>query len=271
MLVPQPHLINLRQPINSGSWQARGLVFWVPFAANQSPSLITNATTLNKNTITGSPTIGQDGAIGHYLSVNGGSDYVYWTANSQYSPTSAITTSVWFRTTQTGDNHAYFSRWGGSNSWLMRQDSATPTMFFFVNTSGGSAAAYGSYTANDGLWHHAVGTYNGANSRLYIDGVLAFTSSNVAGTIVDSGDWLSLGRESSSFAAAFIGDLADPRIYNYAMNASEVAQLYYPKTRWDLYREPFPRAVAQFTAPATGTFRAAWSRNANRLVQPSIA
>jgi uncharacterized protein (TIGR02145 family) len=79
---------------------------------------------------------------------------------------------------------------------------------------------------NSGEWHHMVGTYSGqTGSKMYVDGVLVGSNSHV-------------GRGTTKSASAKIGDdydggnrfpggtLDDVRIYNRALSADEVAELY---------------------------------------------
>lgn len=82
----------------------------------------------------------------------------------------------------------------------------------------------GAYTA--GAWQHIVLTYDGAQARLYIDGVQKGTT-NFAKTLGSSVYNVSIGKGGWSTASySFGGDIDDARIYDYALSASDVSELY---------------------------------------------
>ncbi len=87
-------------------------------------------------------------------------------------------------------------------------------------------------TANDGQWHHAALVADKSTQALYLDGVLvdyraATFSSTVLGTNYigygSTGAWPQGGSSPNSFN----GYLDDVRIYDKALNASEIYQLYH--------------------------------------------
>lgn len=81
----------------------------------------------------------------------------------------------------------------------------------------------------DGNWHHAAAVRLGTNALLYIDGVLVVQASNQqAYQDIGSSNPLKIGRRFvvSEPADYYSGELDELRIYNRALSASEVAQLY---------------------------------------------
>jgi hypothetical protein len=83
----------------------------------------------------------------------------------------------------------------------------------------GSVATDGAYsdTAN---WHYVVFTADGTNLNIYYDGALVKSG---AGTITSPGYLARIGSSSSRY---FNGLIDEVRIYNRALSASEVSQLY---------------------------------------------
>ena len=79
-----------------------------------------------------------------------------------------------------------------------------------------------SSTYNDSQWHHLLGTFDGTNGKLFIDGKLIDTKSYSGGSnnelIVIGGD------DSSSTYRPFQGQIDDVRIFNYALTAEQVKQ-----------------------------------------------
>ena len=77
-------------------------------------------------------------------------------------------------------------------------------------------------------WHHLVGVYDGANVTLYVDGV-AGTSLPASGTVdTRSSDPLLINEHTwdGSSSSRLGGIVDDVRIYNRALSAVDVAELY---------------------------------------------
>jgi len=99
---------------------------------------------------------------------------------------------------------------------------------------GGYCYAESNAALNDGLWHHAVGVYDGTltsdNLKLYIDDFLQDKTRDSTANIIDSSDPLTMGatkHSSGSPIADYLdGVIDDVRIYNRALTASEVHDLY---------------------------------------------
>lgn len=121
--------------------------------------------------------------------------------------------------------------------------SSTATMFgdtnaaitkglrLIANTSGsvtfdvnGGSGAISSSALSTTAWHHIVGTYDGTNTRLYVDGALV--AGPTAGTYTpNDGTALYIGAQlgSSSF---FSGSLQEIALYPYALTAQQVTIHY---------------------------------------------
>lgn len=79
---------------------------------------------------------------------------------------------------------------------------------------------------DDGQWHQAVGTVDGQNMRLYVDGVLKRTK-QFTGIIESSNlDTLIGYRGAGSVNTYAIGKLDETRLYNRALSPDEVLKLY---------------------------------------------
>lgn len=100
-----------------------------------------------------------------------------------------------------------------------------------------------------------VGTVDGTTMRLYLQGVQV--GSQAAGTaytgyttprIILAGDNIANGGQ---LGAYFAGTIYSFAIYNRALTASEVWELYEPRTRWDLYYQ-LGRKTYSFKPAAAG-------------------
>jgi hypothetical protein len=77
----------------------------------------------------------------------------------------------------------------------------------------------------DDQWHHIVGTYDGAEKRIYVDGVLE-DSAPCTGAIDTTNSPVEIGRNSHHNSYYWQGAIDDVRIYGRAIAPSEVQALY---------------------------------------------
>lgn len=110
---------------------------------------------------------------------------------------------------------------------------------FGLNTGVANQLQFGFF--NGGVWHlvtesgtfptkqwkHVCGTWDGTTASLYINGALD-NSATPGGTAANDANLTWIGRRHDSFYGTpyLSGSLDDPRIYNRALSASEVKQLY---------------------------------------------
>lgn len=169
---------------------------------------------------------------------------------------SAISISLWERQDTAGRvdgaSNCYMIALDRWNGWKFQMQPTRPFFTYryigggdtsYVNQDAGVAAVIGT-TTGAGPWHHLVTTYDGnGNLSFYIDGVLTKTWANQGAYPINpinpSAD-LSIGTDLpnsaysySSTAANYIayggywtGDLDDIMIYNVALTASQVTQIY---------------------------------------------
>jgi hypothetical protein len=71
-------------------------------------------------------------------------------------------------------------------------------------------------------WHHVTGTYNGTKLVLYVDGI-PISTANASGSINATEVPLTIGSVLNSY---FNGSIDEVRIYDRALNADEVLDLY---------------------------------------------
>jgi hypothetical protein len=93
-----------------------------------------------------------------------------------------------------------------------------------VSEWGGAITITGATTPSTGVWHMITWTYDGTTNRIYVDGVQDTTSAttpqNFTPTAVIIGSYGGAGNEN------FWGAVDDCRIYNRALSAADVAQLF---------------------------------------------
>jgi hypothetical protein len=144
------------------------------------------------------------------------------------------TVSAWVKTTAHGAGLGYLvdkfnnsplgADAGAVRGYILAVSSAKAAFFIGDATISQNAASAGS--VNDGVWRHLVGTYDGTTIRIYVDGLLdGETASTRMPT--ETTEPLQLGSNVEAIATAhYVGDMDEVRIYNRALSADEIKQLY---------------------------------------------
>ena len=112
--------------------------------------------------------------------------------------------------------HYYFGFEDGKYRW-------------FVNTSSGYSDTTIGSAAPLGQWVHLAGTYDGASVKLYVNGALQFTTSHT-GTFSSDTTGITIGASHNDAThqaiEGFNGAIDEVTLYNRALSAQEVQQLY---------------------------------------------
>lgn len=191
-----------------------------------------NTGTLTSMTRTGSVAIGK---LGQGMLFDGSASYVDIPSLNNTITYSAMTIAGWFylsgaqvgnprfvANSHTDQDHLGFQLHLGSNDCL----DAGSLILFDVGNGTSFACANSGITISNGQWYHIVGVYNGSTASIYVNGTLAGTPANLSGTIGASAVDLNIGRN-PSYAGDYLKGLADDvRLYNRALSATEVKQLY---------------------------------------------
>lgn len=102
---------------------------------------------------------------------------------------------------------------------------------FIAHINGGYRTAFSDTVIEKHKWHHVVGTYDGNDGHLYIDGVEQADSFGDDGVITDTGLPLLIGANPETdgpieYGRCFNGKIDDVRVYNQALTPQEIQQLY---------------------------------------------
>jgi fibronectin type 3 domain-containing protein len=150
--------------------------------------------------------------------------------------TAGMTVSAWIKPISAG---------GGGRGRIIDKDSAGgPGGWFFcmftnstVQFTGDEFATTAAYRVSAGsialnTWQHVVATWDGstsgANVHLYINGVLAdssTTQNGVGAATGDVGTTFAIGNRTSDVARGFDGAIDDVRVYNRILSAAEIQAL----------------------------------------------
>ncbi|MCJ7816994.1 MAG: LamG domain-containing protein, partial [Candidatus Aenigmarchaeota archaeon] len=80
-------------------------------------------------------------------------------------------------------------------------------------------------------WHHLAGVFDSQTNtlKMYVDGVQDGSAQTTSGTLLTSTQPVSIGSAEPNYVSTeyFNGTIDDVRIYNRALNASEIQALYH--------------------------------------------
>ncbi|MDO8620440.1 MAG: LamG-like jellyroll fold domain-containing protein, partial [bacterium] len=154
------------------------------------------------------------------IQFDGADDYI---AFSNLKLSNQFTFSFWARTEGVAVSSPFSVMAGQWGTYI--SDCSQNASFLSVTTMvGGQENVGGSACARTGAWTHYAGTYNGSVARLYVNG--AETGAlNKTGTVNSNFLSFSIGRFSGG-GYHFSGAVDDVRLYNRALFASEVTELY---------------------------------------------
>lgn len=136
----------------------------------------------------------------------------------------SITVSAWVRFT-TDVSHVFLAkRSNTAYSWEIGRNAGNDQLMFRINDNT-NVATGGNLTLD--TWHHVCGTYNATTIVAYLNGISVGTLA-YSTAIASNAVGITLGaRANFPGAEAFLPlRLDDMRIFNTALNASDVAQLY---------------------------------------------
>jgi Concanavalin A-like lectin/glucanases superfamily len=178
----------------------------------------------NEGTYTSGPTLGTAGAIAGdtdtAATFDGTDDYVRVPDSPNLDLSSAMSVEMWVRPSSVGG--AYFPLVIKDAAYNLRiNNSAEGSGFAFSPYSGGTfepRVQAGPAIANQ--WQHVVATYDGSNSRMYIDGKLRATEADSGAIPVTANDMLIGGAVWSG--TAFAAAMDEVAVYNTALSASQV-------------------------------------------------
>jgi hypothetical protein len=142
---------------------------------------------------------------------------------------STITISIWFKSEGAQGTYTYLmSKYytGSGTAYGFWTGGSADKIAFTMrkgDDSGWVTTAYS--TVMDENWHNAIGTFDGTNLKLYVDGILTSTvASGTTGITYGSGD-LTIGAFQAG-SLEFDGYLSNAAIWNRAITEDEILRVY---------------------------------------------
>ncbi len=192
------------------------------FSFNENTGSTLNDSSGNGNNGTINGATWTTGKFGNALTFNGSSNYVTINDSNSLDLTNAMTLEAWVKP-------AAFTEW---NTILLKEQSGNLVYGMYANTdgnvpSGESFTTYGDYVRSPAQlplnsWSHIAVTYNSSVLKIFINGV-EVGSKSINGALKTSTNPLRIGGN-TVWGEYFNGQIDEIRIYNRALNASEIQQ-----------------------------------------------
>jgi hypothetical protein len=160
-----------------------------------------------------------DGVPGDYaVTLDGSTQYGTVPYAAALNP-SVFTVEAWVKTSTTGATQIIVdNRSAGTAGWLLNLSSAGVPQFQF----GGSSTLNAGVSVADGVFHHLVGSFNGTNARLYVDGDLIAGPTSTTLTPNSGTDPRVGARSHTSPTLPFPGEIDEVAIYSSALSATRI-------------------------------------------------
>jgi len=189
-------------------------------------SYTTNTSNENTGTLTAAA-MWTTGKIGHGLTfVAASSQKVSLPADSYINIHSPVSIVAWVKTTAAALQAVFDNYNGGAGSMLAMNADGTVTFY-----RGGGTDSKSTSTINDGEWHLVVGTYDGADKRIYVDlGAAEDTDGGAANNPLSDESWI--GGRKLTGAWYWDDEIDEVRIYNRALSQDEIEAIYNGRYEW---------------------------------------
>ncbi len=215
---------------------SNGLVGWWKLDDESGSTAADSSGQGNNGTVIGSPSW-TSGKIGGALSFNGTTNEVSTSDGNSVKGLTQVTVSAWLKPTAYNPNFAeiYFEPTTVNAGNTRLEILLTPTGGIQMGGRSPDAASYVTWVQTAAAiplnaWTLVTAVYDSVsgNYSIYLNGVLSASSSSSGSAFTNSNPFATpfIGSEGDTDAYDFIGSIDDVRIYNRALSAAEV---------WDLY------------------------------------
>ena len=139
--------------------------------------------------------------------------------------------SSWFKMSVNNHDQPLIARWQNTPSGiLLYWDYTNGWRILFQTDTGQKAFQSSIQSSGSGIptvdtWYHLCVTYDGSNIKFYLNSSTTDTGSTTAGTLNTITDW-QIGRDGPSLNRIFDGDIDEVAIWNTALSASAVQEIY---------------------------------------------
>ncbi|MCR4335923.1 MAG: PKD domain-containing protein [archaeon] len=179
----------------------------------------------NNGIISGATYTAAGGKFSGAFNFDGVNDGISITNTGAFNFAGPFSVSVWVKIVNNGALERIVSNWwdSGGQSFQLFYDSRTAKVFGFEMQASSKVNSTFSTIVDQTQWYHIVGTYDGSNQKLYVNGELKNTKPN-SGTPVVTTNPIYIGRNRTG--QYFNGTIDDVAIWNRALSAAEIQEIY---------------------------------------------
>lgn len=189
----------------------------------------------NPSTLIGGP-IWTRGNINGALRFDGVDDYVSVPDNDSLDVSTGFSISLWFKldAIPASENYNLLDKWSGGSdtqrSYLLQVLRTSGKLRFYIDGDG-TGDNKGYVKSDPGVvradnWHHVVGVFDSGKLSMYVDNVLQDEKKTVSRIYPGTADLAIGGNNDGSNEGAFAGIIDDVRLYDRALSASEIGNLF---------------------------------------------
>jgi hypothetical protein len=161
------------------------------------------------------------GKFGRALAFNGTSSWVTVADAAALDLTTGMTLEAWVNPTSlSGWRTALLKEAGGGLSYALYANDNTPNPAVTIQTGGTDRSAVGTSPLPLNTWTHLASTYDGAQLRLYVNGVQVGSRAQTGSILVSTGP-LRVGGN-AVWREFFSGLIDEVRVYNRALSPGEI-------------------------------------------------
>lgn len=172
------------------------------------------------------------GQYNYGVQFDGIDDYINISYNSEYAFSSAMSVSTWAKFLPMADDGSPTARLlvkhsdgftDGTSRYYLSFNDNTQLLNFVVGNATKKQTLTSDISVNDGNWHHIVGTYDGTDVKLYVNGSL-MSSESLGGNLDTSTEPIYIGKDDGD--RPFNGSLDNMMLFDRALNLTEIVCLW---------------------------------------------
>lgn len=199
---------------------------WYKLDASEIYNNSTTEWQINEATADYTSSLSFPGVVGDLLKIPNSSTFI---------PTSNLTLSFWVNHTlpsgsPTDRDPRVFSVPKDANSeGLYLMDDTNGTLRFTISSSAGNSDTFTAIAVNDGKWHNVVCTWDASgNIKVYTDNGTPNTNTNTGTLTIPASTDMGVGGKFTGTGSAekFAGLISNGSVWNKALSASEVSEVY---------------------------------------------
>ena len=219
------------KPIMAISTQ--GLVGYWKMDDNLPTTAVIDETGVNNgafNDTNGNPNTDTHSVVSHHeraLTFDGADDYVNCGTDASLGPTNELSIELWVKLNDVISSQYLINRGYGNGYSIYYKNDVSGFWFAIDDGAAGNRDILSGnlgYTTSD--WYHVVGTWNGTNLKIYVNGISygTETGTNLLGS---SGTFYICSYFGTPTIFPFNGTIDEVRIYDRALGAEEIALHYF--------------------------------------------